>query len=731
MQEKFIEECSNGNFDEVVKIYNNCVSKSHIRLLLKVKQKAFDIAYTNRHYAIAMWIYKLQNKPQINIHHDNEKLLIDACEEEIFCEEHVKWLWDLYLEEEQCEKNIFYIGNFNFEMLYSRENAQSYKKIWEFFKKNGKYIDCLDLHLNAKWPINDFKWYYKKVIEITEKEPNTYNKIKQILIEILRTICFEYINTSDKEQHLQKIKYCYVITKNIMKRIGDIEILPNVKTLFYLFNDFITNKNIEEIHKEPLFFVVEWFFDTAIKENNPIDFSDNNYTFFSNFCHGHDIQTIKYLFEVYKKCETTNFTKIFNNENLIAIGCATEPVTWFNETAKNYGIILNLNYNDDFLFRRGNINMCKYLIENSNVNINAYCNEIYELACYIKDVDLILYIYNLSLENEKNEKGQRINLHRLYKNSDFENMNISYEVIKCVYNLSIEEEESGIGTRLDIHFLDDVFFANTYWWKFENIKWFYELSLEEEEKKIGKKINVCAHNNNFLRKLMYTGYNIRERQIILDWFFIIVKENNYPLDIHFDNEAIFRSYCALNELEMAKHIYDQSVVDELLGIGKRINIHAESDYAFKKSCKYYYKTIAEWLCTICDSYAIIEQPNPRKNFSNPIMIPKIYNSMTQKMLDIQNILKKKHKKDLLKIYDDAKVIVTESIDENNEDFMICPICMSSDDLDFKKTKLWIQLDCSEKHIICLHCFQLIDKCPYKCKPFFDLYNCKFIKQIQN
>lgn len=702
-------------------MYHSCIGKSHLRLLLRKKQLAFDEAYKNKHYDVAKWLYDLKDGLPIDIHHDNEYLFRNACSKEYIDGEQLEWLLDLSLKEEKNGGKMIDINKHDiFENCRRSTTTNTYKYLYKLSKKYGGTPDFTKITASFHWTIDDFKWYYRKILGIVQKRKETHNDVRKKLVSILVNFCYYYVLKKEEKEHMEKLIFCYNTTKYITKYIGSV---INAKEIFYLLNKKDKGTEHEENKIKDLhFFVMKWLFESAAAEGNPIDFSDNDYTFFSNCCNGYrGMDKLIFLFNVYAKCETTDFTKMFTNENLIKIGSHYDDIVWFNETAKTYNIQLNLNYDNDYLFRIGGLDLHKYVYENSKVDIHACNDDAFTSACDYKNIDIASYVYNLGIEDEKNG-GRRVNIHMVYKSFDFEDLCINFEVMKYVYELSIEEEKIGFGHRYDIHFCDDIFFVKCCKWNFEHIKWFYGISLEEERLGIGRRFNVSAHNNKFMMNVLNLHYWDDDREKILDWLFDVAESSGNLISIHVNNEAMFRSYCKQNKLELAKKLYDKSLVDESLGTDKRINVHAESDEAFKNSCEWKHEELAKWLCSICEDYIIVYNDNK--------MIPKIFNSMTTKMLEVKDILKRKKKSGLLKIYDDAKVVISDKANEDDEEDIICPICMSSDDLDFKNTKLWVELDCSDKHIVCLHCFQMIDKCPYKCKPCFDLYGCKFVKQIR-
>ena len=65
------------------------------------------------------------------------------------------------------------------------------------------------------------------------------------------------------------------------------------------------------------------------------------------------------------------------------------------------------------------------------------------------------------------------------------------------------------------------------------------------------------------------------------------------IDIHENDEYLFRISCRFGRLEIAKWLWN---------LKKDINLHAKNDEAFKMACFNGHYEIGSWLCTLCDEY---------------------------------------------------------------------------------------------------------------------------------
>jgi hypothetical protein len=101
------------------------------------------------------------------------------------------------------------------------------------------------------------------------------------------------------------------------------------------------------------------------------------------------------------------------------------------------------------------------------------------------------------------------------------------------------------------------------------------------------------------------------------------------INIHANNEEAFRKSCKYERLEIAKWLYKISKEN-----GEIINIHANNEEAFRKSCKYGRLEIAKWLCSLCDEYYIEIEDNKILKYGN------IYDKFLEENKGIKKIIKK-------------------------------------------------------------------------------------------
>lgn len=77
------------------------------------------------------------------------------------------------------------------------------------------------------------------------------------------------------------------------------------------------------------------------------------------------------------------------------------------------------------------------------------------------------------------------------------------------------------------------------------------------------------------------------------WFLAKYFLSKYDVDIHYDDNTIFRWCCNNGNLEMVSDLYTKSISN-----GKTINIHVDSDGAFRYSCYHGHLNITKYLLTL-------------------------------------------------------------------------------------------------------------------------------------
>jgi hypothetical protein len=97
------------------------------------------------------------------------------------------------------------------------------------------------------------------------------------------------------------------------------------------------------------------------------------------------------------------------------------------------------------------------------------------------------------------------------------------------------------------------------------------------------------NNNNLFIVLCYHGYIET-----MKWLW-----TKGEINIHANNEEVFRCSCGCGCIELAKWLIEISKEN-----GKIINISAINDFAFRYSCKRNDMKIAKWLCSLYDEYYI-------------------------------------------------------------------------------------------------------------------------------
>ena len=121
-------------------------------------------------------------------------------------------------------------------------------------------------------------------------------------------------------------------------------------------------------------------------------------------------------------------------------------------------------------------------------------------------------------------------------------------------------------------------------------------------------------------------------------------KDNPEYDIHADNEYAFRRSCYYGHLEAAKWLYELDgkidihanndmafrwscekgyieIAKWLYGLDGKINIHAENEEALRKSCKNGYMEVAVWLYELDNEY--YNKWIIENNIENEILMDKI------------------------------------------------------------------------------------------------------------
>lgn len=237
------------------------------------------------------------------------------------------------------------------------------------------------------------------------------------------------------------------------------------------------------------------------------------------------------------------------------------------------------------------------------------------------------------------------------------------------------------GAAIDIHKNDEYIFRYACNNGHKNIaEWLYELSETE-----GTAINIHIIDEAPFRYACENGH-----LEVAEWLYCLSVTKNTVINIHARDEFAFRYACYYGHKNVAEWLYSISQINSY----HVIDIHTHNNHAFKTACRHGYKNIAEWLCGLDKNYIII--------YSDCKMIPYIQ--------DIKKVLSEKN--EFL-----IKALVEKSKDIKQLDD-ICMVCLNND------ASHWIKLDCD--HELCSDCFQLIEKCPMRCKNLINLSEVKLM-----
>lgn len=201
------------------------------------------------------------------------------------------------------------------------------------------------------------------------------------------------------------------------------------------------------------------------------------------------------------------------------------------------------------------LEMLKYIVENYEVNIGDHDHYIFRESCYSGNLDITKYLYSTG----------RHDLSR-YQNSCI--------IRSCCNN------------------------------RVETVKWLCEQTIFSK-KVLYAAINYCKifrHDYLIIWLTIYRRMKKSMEKLSDEEKFGIVKllcERNKLLEVEcflkfnvFDKvEEIFQIACRYNRYEIAKFLVDNFGID----------IHARSEYVFRKSCKYGYKDIMLWLYNLDDN----------------------------------------------------------------------------------------------------------------------------------
>lgn len=611
---------------------------------------------------------------------DDQLIILKANLTRLFCRscklgyyEFSKFLYDLSREEDSGGEIYFCVNsNYPFKKACESGNLDLVKWIYERIKTLYWTDFVVDLNEQFKicWYGNKFnvaKWLY--TISKTDLD-------KTINIHMDDDYCF--ILSCDRNQFTMA-NWLYEIAKSEEQ----VHTKYNIKNL----KKFTSNKLegfdqiFRKICKHGHYDIVKLICDIATENNEILDIQ---VPFMMAFVERrHDIAEL-----LYNLSEQNGYTKIdfhADDEYIFRFLCTDVKL----EGAK---ILYNSSKQ-----------------ENNKVNIHALDDSAFMQSCLKGDIATAKWLYELSKEDDNG----KINIQHKYLGCSFYDIfminckNRNLEMIKWLYELSKNEGDNN--DKLNIHKDNHYIFKKcVVYGSFEIIKWLYTI-LKSESEENGSEIiklnlddsfKICCENN---------------KRYILEWLYTISKYDSDRNVISMKAwESGFRTSCYYGYIDIAKWLYEKQ---------PNLAIHTEEHFAFRYSCINQHKEVANWLCTLDNDYIILYDTNNK-------LVPKIKSFMTdlQDMFDNLDVEQLEDKLDAM--YKDAEILSYDNLKTttgytNQNENITCPLCLSDE------TKYNVQLNCHDKHIVCIKCFcHNYDKqtvCHYKCAIEIDVKKVKLIR----
>jgi hypothetical protein len=448
------------------------------------------------------------------------------------------------------------------------------------------------------------------------------------------------------------------IFKKLIKLASDFDIT---------FDDF---KLIKYLIKEKNNDLLDYIFEK-------IDVNNDNYKLFFDVCNCDDYELIDFIY--HKSDKKMNVNVYSNNNELIKNICTTNKVNTFTFLICNFKFIIEIDesFNDAneeehiffYLCRYNNIKFLKLYRNLKYFNIQHCNNEAICLAIQENHLELAKWIYsiggNITVNNNWCLKLAinktyinviewiiSLNVINIHDNNEYffryACLSAPIETVKFLYDKY----------NVDIHaFCDEAFINSCISNRIDVVKWMYS-------------IGTYDMSNGILFTYMIQYNNLE----LAKWIYSVS-----DIDIHANDEFIFRLACNLNFIDTAKWVYSLGNVD----------IKSYRNQAFKMVCSNNYLEFGIWLQELNpEEYKItIENNNitdwkiietikvyPAKKVDNINTCPICYDNKSNIITDCNH----QYCFDCLKSYINKKCDSIKDIE--------CPLCRKNNLIFFKLLK---------------------------------------------
>lgn len=361
--------------------------------------------------------------------------------------------------------------------------------------------------------------------------------------------------------------------------------------------NILLNEDIQIIFeyccKSPNFETVKWIYDLSAKLGNPVNMTPHPAhpylkSGYSNILYStlHECKSLETFIFLYSFLEKY---KLFSNKYLFRKNCLQADLSiikWI------YNHCLEIN---------------DPIVSNDINCLFKDSSSIFLMMIHSSNLEKIKWIYDLI--NQKYHMF--LKSYEMYKETFIKLcQNATLDVVKWLYDIILND----LKIVLDQDTFSDLWIASCCNGNFETTEWIYEIcnnsrcSLDIIN---GFKL-ACKNVKNPNIKLVKWIYSliIKNYQyyeiIIQDQYFIdhcklgnlemakflynLSLIRKYPIDIHQNNEIIFKLTCQYGKLDVAKWLYHISI-----SINSKINIHHDNEDAFISSCRHGHLYMAQWL----------------------------------------------------------------------------------------------------------------------------------------
>ncbi len=448
--------------------------------------------------------------------------------------------------------------------------------------------------------------------------------------------------TSCYNGHLKTVKWLYHLTNgklNIRKHKDDVLksccITNNLELAQWLYSKFkdghINDEVLFECFKDACSIgnidMAKWLLNISTKHENKLDIHKHREVPFNNACSNGHLDMCKFLLTI-----DGNINIHCTNEWAFAVCCMNghkQMADWLLSHD------IDEDVNDAFVYAciGGQLEVAKYLYNSGKVTDLKYKDEDehkdpFVHACNSGNLELVQWLYSLEnsfynwcksfiVTKDTDEERYKYAFINCCKSGNLELVKWFHETLKIELNYKIES-----GNDYSTFIASPFIMAC----KYGNIAIVQYLLTNCADINIldnkCESLRVCCIYRQFemFKMLIGQGQDIVSELNLQELFIHSCSNYNYELskyiyslgpdriDIHADSEKAFRNYCSIGELEGAKWLYNLSVE-----LGNPINIRIKNtaicgnyldmeDHIFLEACENNKIELATWLTSLCYDY---------------------------------------------------------------------------------------------------------------------------------